>query len=224
MKRSEINGAIADMERLLDAYRFSLPDFCRWTPAEWAAKGPEYDEIRDNMLGWDITDFGGNRFGQMGLTLITLRNGSARDARYPKPYAEKIMMLTEGQSAPMHFHWYNMEDIINRGGGDVVFRLYRAAGDESLADTDVTVSLDGRVYAVRAGAEVTLTPGQSLTLSPGTYHDFRVGPGKGPALIGEVSMRNDDRDDNRFLEPLGRFASVEEDEPPYRLLCNEYGG
>ena len=25
-----------------------------------------------------------------------------------------------------------------------------------------------------------------------------------------------------FLKPLGRFPTVEEDEPPYRLLCTEY--
>ena len=25
-------------------------------------KGKEYDEIRDNMLGWDITDFGSGDF------------------------------------------------------------------------------------------------------------------------------------------------------------------
>ena len=28
--------------------------------------------------------------------------------------------------------------------------------------------------------------------------------------------------DNRFLNPLGRFPTIEEDEAPYRLLCNEY--
>ena len=39
---------------------------------------------------------------------------------------------------------------------------------------------------------------------------------------GEVSMCNDDNCDNRFYEPLGRFPTIEEDEPPYRLLCNEY--
>jgi ABC-type sugar transport system, auxiliary component len=41
-------------------------------------------------------------------------------------------------------------------------------------------------------------------------------------LIGEVSQTNDDNTDNRFYEPLTRFSSVEEDEAPYRLLCNEY--
>ena len=48
------------------------------------------------------------------------------------------------------------------------------------------------------------------------WHDYW------PALIGEVSMCNDDNTDNRFLKPLGRFPTIEEDEPAYRLLCTEY--
>ncbi len=39
---------------------------------------------------------------------------------------------------------------------------------------------------------------------------------------GEVSQCNDDNTDNRFNPPVGRFPAIEEDEPPYRLLCNEY--
>ena len=35
-------------------------------------------------------------------------------------------------------------------------------------------------------------------------------------------MCNDDENDNRFYEKLGRFPEVEEDEPPYRLVCTEY--
>lgn len=41
-------------------------------------------------------------------------------------------------------------------------------------------------------------------------------------LLGEVSMCNDDNADNRFYASVGRFPTIEEDEPPYRLLCNEY--
>ncbi|MFQ9327950.1 D-lyxose/D-mannose family sugar isomerase, partial [Enterocloster bolteae] len=37
-----------------------------------------------------------------------------------------------------------------------------------------------------------------------------------------VSMCNDDNRDNRFYLPAGRFPVIEEDEPPFRLLCNEY--
>ena len=54
------------------------------------------------------------------------------------------------------------------------------------------------------------------------YHDFEVEQGTGAVLLGEVSQCNDDNTDNRFLPPVGRFPAIEEDEPPYRLLCNEY--
>lgn len=58
MKRSEINEIIRYMEKLAKDNGFHLPPFCNWTPEEWKTKGHEYDEIRDNMLGWDITDYG----------------------------------------------------------------------------------------------------------------------------------------------------------------------
>ena len=65
-------------------------------------------------------------------------------------------------------------------------------------------------------------PGQSITIQPRLYHDFEEEPGTGPVLLGEVSQCNDDNTDNRFNPPVGRFPAIEEDEPPYRLLCNEY--
>lgn len=222
MKRSEINQAIRRMEALLEAHRFLLPDFCGWAPADWADKGAEYDEIRDNMLGWDVTDYGMGDFHKLGLTLITIRNGNPANPKYTKTYAEKIMLVEEGQVSPMHFHWHKMEDIINRGGGNLVFKLYNATEDEGLADTDVEICQDGRRYMVKAGSEIILKPGQSLSLYPYYYHEFTVEPGTGDVLVGEVSMCNDDNTDNRFLEPLGRFPTIEEDEPPHRLLCTEY--
>ena len=36
----------------------------------------EFDEIRDNQLGWDITDFGQGRFEELGLVVFTIRNGN----------------------------------------------------------------------------------------------------------------------------------------------------
>ena len=90
------------------------------------------------------------------------------------------------------------------------------------ADTDVTVHSDGRTYTVPAGTQVRLTPGESITVTPYLYHDFHVEEGTGAVLLGEVSMCNDDENDNRFYEPIGRFPTIEEDEPAYRLLCNEY--
>ena len=222
MKRSEINAVIKDFEGLLEKHQFALPPFLGFTPDEWKEKGEEYQEIKDNALGWDVTDYGLGDFDKVGLTLITLRNGNVGNPEYTKTYAEKIMMLREGQLSPNHFHWKKMEDIINRGGGNVVFHLWNVGENESLADTDVAVFRDGRKYMVPAGSEIILKPGESLTLYPYTYHDFSVEPGTGYALTGEVSMCNDDNSDNRFYESIGRFPTIEEDEPPYRLLCNEY--
>lgn len=222
MKRSEINAIIKEFEGLLEKHQFALPPFLSFTPDEWKEKGEEYQEIRDNALGWDVTDYGLGDFDKVGLTLITLRNGNVGNPNYTKTYAEKIMMLREGQLSPNHFHWKKMEDIINRGGGNVVFHLWNVGENESLADTDVEVFRDGRKYTVPAGSEIILKPGESLSLYPYTYHDFSVEPGTGYALIGEVSMCNDDNSDNRFYESIGRFPTIEEDEPPYRLLCNEY--
>ena len=223
MKRSEINSIIRRFERMLEEYRFAIPPYLKFTPEEWQTKGHEYDEIRDNMLGWDVTDYGMGDYAHLGLALITLRNGNVQlPEKYTKSYAEKIIMCDEGQISPMHFHWNKMEDIINRGGGNIEFTLYNAAEDGTLADTDVDVFQDGRRYTVPAGSKITLRPGESLTLYPYYYHEFIIPEGGGSVLIGEVSKCNDDNTDNRFLKPLGRFPTIEEDEPPYRLLCNEY--
>ena len=75
---------------------------------------------------------------------------------------------------------------------------------------------------VPAGTQIRLTPGESIHIQQYLYHDFTVEPGTGPVLLGEVSQCNDDNTDNRFNPPVGRFPEIEEDEPPYRLLCNEY--
>lgn len=222
MKRSHVNAVLKKFESLINEYKFALPPFLGWTPEEWATKGHEYNEIRDNMLGWDVTDYGMNKYEELGIALITVRNGNANNAKYTKTYAEKLIMIEEGQVSPMHFHWNKMEDIINRGGGNLIFRLYNASKDEKLDTTDVEINQDGRKYMVPAGSDIVLKPGESLTLYPYYYHEFVVQPGTGAVLLGEVSMCNDDNTDNRFLEPLGRFPKIEEDEPPYRLLCTEY--
>ena len=223
MKRSEVNRALRDMEKMIDRCSFKLPPFCYFTPEEWKEKGREYDEVRDNMLGWDITDFGMGDFDRVGFSLITLRNGNVSMDKDTKPYAEKLLYMKEGQSAAMHFHWNKMEDIINRGGNDVYITVYNGTPDERMLDTDVTVCSDGKTSQVPAGTKVLLKPGQSITITPYMYHDFIVPETGGPVLLGEVSMCNDDDNDNFFYnKEVGRFPAIEEDEAPYRLLCNEY--
>ena len=224
MKRSEINAALRELEAMTKEYRFALPPFCHFTPEEWQTKGHEYDEVRECMLGWDITDYGMGDFDKMGFSLITIRNGNRAMAdKYPKVYAEKLLYLKESQYSPMHFHWYKTEDIINRGGGNVLIRVYNSLPDEEIDHiSDVTVYTDGRTYVVSAGTQVLLTPGESIHIQQRLYHDFTVEEGTGPVLLSEVSQCNDDNTDNRFNPPMGRFPAIEEDEPPYRLLCNEY--
>jgi len=224
MKRSEINAAIRRMEDMVKEYRFALPPFCFFTPQDWQDKGHEYDEIRDNMLGWDVTDCGIGDFAKEGLSLITLRNGNLKlSDKYQKTYAEKLLYLEESQHFPMHFHWVKMEDIINRGGGNVLIRVYNATEDDTgFMDTDVLVRKDGHEFQVPAGTQIRLRPGESISHYPRLYHDFSVEEGSGPVLLGEVSMCNDDVNDNRFYLQVGRFSQIEEDELPYRLLCNEY--
>ena len=113
MKRSEINGYIREFREELDRICFKLPPFCDIPAAKWADLGHEYDEIRENKLGWDITDYGLGRFDEVGFALITIRNGNVNNKKYTKTYAEKLLMVKEGQMAPMHFHWNKMEDIIS---------------------------------------------------------------------------------------------------------------
>ena len=223
MKRSEVNKILAWSKDFIAEHRFNMPPFAFWTPEDWKHKGHDCDEIRKNMLGWDITDFGLGEFGKYGLVLFTARNGSYSDPNDPKPYAEKIMIVMDGQVCPLHLHWKKIEDIINRAGGQLVIQLFNATKDEKVdRKTPVKVSLDAVVRTVPAGGEVVLQPGESITLVQKLYHKFWAKKGTGPVLIGEVSAVNDDKTDNCFAEKMGRFPKIEEDEPPLHLLCNEY--
>lgn len=220
MKRSQINALIKDTIKWLKEQKVYLPPFAYWSPADWAEKGPEYDEIRENMLGWDVTDYGHGDFDKIGLLLFTIRNGNLKKPEFAKPYAEKMLISQVDQISPNHFHWNKMEDIINRGGGTLMIQLWNSTADEKLDTTDVTVRIDGRTCTVPAGGKVFLKPGESITLSPGQYHLFTAKEEK--VLAWEVSMVNDDNTDNRFHEDQARFTSIEEDEPAEYLLCNEY--
>jgi D-lyxose ketol-isomerase len=141
-----------------------------------------------------------------------------------KLYAEKILIVRENQLTPLHFHFQKMEDIINRGGGELLLQFYNPAQDgDALAGTDVTITMDGVARTFGAGETVSLKPGESVTLPPWMYHKFWGAPGRGTVLVGEVSRINDDQADNRFLEMLGRFPEIEEDEEPLYLLVGDYG-
>lgn len=141
---------------------------------------------------------------------------------FRKTYAEKVLVVLPGQVTPAHFHHYKMEDIIVRGGGRLVVRVWNATEDDILADTELRAQTDGVERVVAAGGEIVLGPGESVTLPPRMYHAFWGHPADGPSVVGEVSKANDDHTDNRFLQPMGRFPAVEEDEQPYRWLVGDY--
>jgi D-lyxose ketol-isomerase len=222
MKRSEINRYIDEAKRLFEKHQFPLPPFAYWTPRDWQGKGHEADQIRQCHLGWDVTSFGAADFMKQGLLLFTIRNGKLVVASIGKPYAEKIMVVREGQVTPYHFHHHKAEDIINRGGGKLECILYNADARDGFADTPVRVWCDGVERVVPAGGKVVLEPGESITLTPRMYHTFYGQAGYGTAMIGEVSCVNDDATDNRFHDPLPRFPAIEEDAAPNHLLCTEY--
>jgi len=220
MKRSEINQLIIQSIDFFNKMNFKLPPWAFWKPEDWKGKYESCSEIVDNMLGWDLTDFGGDDFHRRGLILFTIRNGNFRKDK--KPYAEKAMIVEEMQETPMHFHWSKMEDIINRGGGNLVIELYDSDGTEQFSDQPFTVKTDGVVRSVNPGGTVVLTPGESICLEQGMYHRFYGEQGKGKVFVGEVSAVNDDSADNRFYESVGRFPEILEDEKPVLLLASEY--
>ena len=222
MKRSEINALIASAKHLFHQHGFRLPPFAAWTPADWARKGSEADEIRVNRLGWDLTDFGSGKFATTGLLLFTLRNGNLKDPNNVKMYAEKLMIVEDSQVTPFHFHWVKTEDIINRGGGNLVVELRHSDSNDNFTDEPIQVRCDGVLRTVPAGGSVVLRSGESITLTPRLYHKFYGQIRTGRVVVGEVSSVNDDAADNRFKDPVGRFPAIEEDEPPAHYLCNEY--
>ena len=223
MKRSRINEIIEEGDAFIRSFGFRLPPFAYYTPEELRAR--QGTGIFRCRLGWDITDYGAGRFDDMGLFLFTVRNGHLEDLRKGRGmlYAEKIMISRDRQLSPMHRHELKAEDIINRGGGALVIELFASDADGGIdRRSDVTVPCDGELRTVQAGGRLRLMPGESVTLMPGVWHAFWGEDGD--CLIGEVSTVNDDLTDNIFEQPIGRFATVEEDEPPLHLLVSDYPG
>ncbi len=183
MKRSEINARIRDAEDFFREMGFHLPAWASRRPQDWKGRYDSDSEIVEAMLGWDLTDFGSGDFLRRGLLLFTMRNGRTGGASEgaAKSYAEKIMIVGEDQETPLHFHWSKMEDIIDRGGGNLALQLYASSADGGLSGESLRVSVDGVRRVVEPGGLVTLTPGESICLTPGLYHRFYGERGSGRA-------------------------------------------
>lgn len=223
MKRSRVNEIMRAADEMIRHYGFVLPPFANWSPEEFRARAGSARRVIEGRCGWDITDYGQGRFDEMGLFLFTLRNGLLSDLQRGGGmcYAEKLLISRQDQLSPMHTHVIKAEDIINRGGATLALRLFNsdAAGNID-QESDVEVATDGLLRRQKAGDILRLAPGESVTLMPGNWHAF-WGEG-GDVLIGEVSTVNNDLTDNIFAEPIGRFAEIDEDEPPLHLLVSDY--
>ncbi len=219
MKRSRINSLVEDSMNFMMEKCFHLPEWAYWDRAQWLEAAESCGRIFDLQLGWDLTDFGCGDFDKRGLILFTLRNGVPGGPG--KGYAEKIMIVGKDRETPFHFHWHKREDIINRGGGKLVFQLHKSTDTEELSGESFDIYIDDRKYGIKGGEYVELSPGQSLCLEPYVYHRFFAV--EDDVLCGEVSDVNDDLKDNRFLESLGRFPEIEEDEGLRHLLVGDYG-
>lgn len=221
MKRSEVNEILKESDAFIRSHGYVMPPFAYWSVEEMKAR--DHVEIKRRNMGWDITDYGEGKFDELGLFLFTTRNGLAQDLNAGRGmvYAEKIMISRDRQISPMHRHNIKSEDIINRGGGKLVLELF-ARNAEGGVDrhADVHVPVDGQMRTLQAGGLLKLDPGESVTLHPDTWHAFWGEDGD--VLIGEVSTVNDDKTDNVFTTPIGRFATIEEDTSPLHLLVSDY--
>lgn len=223
MKRSTINAIMAEAGDLICKYGFVLPPFAFWTPDDFVSRKEMARNVIDARCGWDITDYGAGDYDKTGLFLFTLRNGRLADVKRGGGmcYAEKLLISRQDQLSPMHTHAIKAEDIINRGGATLMVELYGSDDQGRFAeDRGGTVLCDGIPRDFTPGEKLRLAPGESVTLMPGDWHAF-WGEG-GDVLIGEVSTVNDDETDNIFREPIGRFATIEEDVAPTHLLVSDY--
>ena len=220
MKRSEINRNLEAAMAFFQETKFALPAWALRSPEEWRGKDAESAEIVACGLGWDITDFGSGDFERVGLINFNLRNGIPNRSR--KIYCEKILIVKENQVTPMHTHRSKVEDIINRGGGNLVIDLIQGDDQLNLTDHMISVKVDSIERTVPAGGKVVLRPGESICLEPGLFHKFYGEEGAGRVLVGEVSTVNDDTTDNVFVDGSPRFPTIVEDEEPVYLLVNDY--
>lgn len=225
MNRSEINDILRDGQDFIRSFGFHLPPFADWTPDAFRARKDQAGAILSAGLGWDLTDFGLGHYRDTGLFLFTTRNGREADLRAGRGmcYAEKIMVVRDRQITPMHRHIVKAEDIINRGGGDLILSIHGSdpAGDPCQTHP-VTVATDGLLRRLDPGAHLRLRTGESVTLLPGIWHSFWAE--NGDTLVGEVSTVNNDLTDNVFAMDVGRFAQITEDAAPWRLLVSDYAG
>jgi D-lyxose ketol-isomerase len=220
MKRSEINKAIQSAKKMMEKYSWTLPSWAYWSKSEYESKSELREYLNKHQMGWDVTDFGKGVFNEQGITLFCIRNGIQGNVN-DKPYAEKLLFMQEGQEIPFHSHKIKLEDIINRGGGDLAIEFVEVDEKDQELSNKITVLVDGEKILLDPHEPLILKRGQSVTVDRNIFHRFYAVKGSGMVMAGEVSQVNDDNNDNYFLEPIGRFSEIQEDEPTLHPLWNE---
>ena len=129
--------------------------------------------------------------------------------------------MKEGQEIPFHSHKVKLEDIINRGGGELVIEFLEVDSNQIELNSKIDVLVDGEIVSIAPREPLILKRGQSVTVERNIYHRFYSVEGSGMVMAGEVSQVNDDNKDNYFLESVGRFTTIEEDEEAIHPLWNE---
>ena len=72
------------------------------------------------------------------------------------------MHVRDGRDADA-FSLAQAEDIINRGGGNLIIELWNTGAHEETENTDVTVTIDGCRQTHAPGSQLRLTPGKHLS-------------------------------------------------------------
>lgn len=227
MKRSAINRLIEEGIAFLRSKGIHLPPQASWSLEDWFKNAENTAELKNRGIGWDLTDFGSGKFEATGLLCYTLSNGIIGPDGQPvdQPYSNKFLIVRENQVTPMHRHRSKTEDIINQGGGNLQIKLFNAEKDEKLDQkTPVKILINSIWTTFEPGSIISLLPGERVRLDPHHYHKFWGQPAKGKVLAEEVSSVNDDRIDNIFVDEVGRFPEIIEDEAPRYLLCTELPG
>ena len=76
MKRTEINVLIREALIFFDEMNFKLPPWGYWKLEDWEQNRRNSQNVIENLLGWDLTDFGSESYADTGLLLFTIRNGN----------------------------------------------------------------------------------------------------------------------------------------------------
>lgn len=231
LKRSFINEKFRQAIEAVKRSGYPVPEYMMWSPEDWATKSREYQEIVDCQMGWDITDFGSGDFGKDGLVTFNPLNGKYGDARYVRPYGERLCFSWPGSNGgPLHYHRGKMEDLQNWSEGSMYVRHWNVTpyGERDF-DSMVMVRIDGRRYMVKPGEIIEVKHHQRICSMPFIAHegvavdDVPYDPDALPGFCVELSSVVNDRVDNIYFEPWRKWdVDVIEDEPAQFCRVNEY--